>query len=97
MATLPRNTANETLNEGQTFTITGANFNLWPSDIVVGYSMGVVQSGVEPAQLMVLTSKTPTQMVFRVQKTHTYGVARMWNIFGSPNNPPRTILTYGEM
>lgn len=74
--------------------IRGYNFDQWPADIVLGYNRDTVRNGNTLYQLMKLEDKTPNTLTFRVQETHTFGVAHTWELFGSPNDPPRAILEY---
>lgn len=94
MATLPLIPAGTTLEEGQQFTIRGYNFDQWPSEIVMGYTSEDVETSDRISRLMALERKSQNEMVFRVQATQRYGSNHLWQYFGSPNQPPRTILEY---
>lgn len=95
-ATLPSIGAGATLQEGETFTVRGTNFDLWPDEIVLGYTVDAVRTFNEPIRLLVLAQKTQNTLVFRVQQTFTYEQAHRWIYFGSPSTAPRYILEYTE-
>lgn len=92
--TLPSFAAGATLNAGQQFVITGSHFDRWPDEIVLGYDTNLIMTNDSLIHHWVLLERTPNRLVFTQRYTETYQVATTWNVFGSPNVAPRTILDY---
>lgn len=96
-ATLPRFDEGATLEAGRDFVIRGKNFDNWPNEIVLGSVESEVKDSNSLQDTMMLHSRTSDSLTFRVRQTHTFSDARIWQFFGSPNTPPRTILEYDTM
>lgn len=93
--TLPITPAGGTLIQGQRFTILGHNFDLWPTEIVLGYSQYQVQDQVGLLyNLMRLVEKSNSHMVFEVYSSHTFPNTIQWAHFGTPLQGPRQLLDY---
>lgn len=97
-ATLPVVEVGDTISEGDTFTVRGENFSLWPDDIVLAYNARDVYDDDFPSfHLMKLSSKTDDSLVFEATETQTFSFGHVFNVFGTPTDRPREVLEYMEM
>lgn len=93
-ATLPLTQANEEIPAGRRFEVLGQNFNLWPDEIVLGYYNVVVTSQPLTGALLKLVEKTNTRLVFEAVESRVISSVHQWNVFGSPFEPERSLLSY---
>ena len=93
-ATLPITAAGEHLSIGQRFEVYGQNFDLWPSEIVMGYNRDVIRHYETGHYMALLVEKTKTKLVFEVTLEMTIPTEHLWDVFGSPFLPERTLLSY---
>lgn len=94
--TLPIIPAYAQVTAGQQFSIRGRGFDIWPTEIVLGYSLNNLPTTTDGADMMKMVSKTNTELIFEATVTHSYAYAHTWNVFASPLLPPRSVLSYVE-
>lgn len=93
--TLPVLPAGSDVTEGQRYTIRGENFDLWPSEIVMGFTIDTVLTAALPSnQIMKLVERTATSLVFEVTTTAHYNSAHVWGVFATGFDVPRAKLDF---
>lgn len=93
--TLPDIRSGSTVPSGARFTVRGSNFYLWPDEIVLGYNQArVVDTQMPSAGIFRLVSKTNHELVFESTGTYDYSTGHVFNVFGTPFDPRRRVLTY---
>lgn len=87
--------ANETVVQGTRFEVLGRNFYNWPGELVLGFNESPVVSSQVGSGLMKLVGRTSTKLIFEVvEHDIQYGVNHTWNVFGTPFEPTREVLSY---
>lgn len=93
--TLPHVSKNVTVIAGQRFRVVGRGFDLWPSEIVLGYNEDAVINDTLPTyRLMRLVSKNDTELIFEATATQEYTIEHTWTYFAGGDDVPRTLLQY---
>lgn len=97
-ATLPKAEIGTELTVGQRFEILGRNFDLWPSEVVCGFSRErILDTSVVSVYNMRSVEKSDTRLVVEVTQGYTFTVAHTFEFFASPFNMPRELLTYTRL
>lgn len=79
---------------GQRFTVRGYNFSLWPDELVNSYLENTIETVSRSYAMLKLVSKTDNEMVFEVTVAHNWTSLHVFDLFGTPSEPPRTLLEY---
>ena len=83
------------MQEGQRFEISGTGFDIWPSEIVLGFSQVDVLGLPSTAnQILRVVQKSDDLLIFEANATLTFSTGHLYNFFASPFVTPRGVLEY---
>lgn len=75
------------------FTIRGINFDLLPSNLVAFFQSSLINSTVT-YHTMSEVERGGDYVIFETNVEHNFTESHVWQFFGSPSEPPRTLVEY---